>query len=179
MSWFEQLKLHRSLRLLLYDHRSVSHAPTGHQIAMRTLTRSQPRSLLSIARSNSARSRSRRSRSSMNRISQISFFSGRLAPSFLPAFQAGPCSTGSYDECPIVVLRWPELACGEATQSSTFWPIAESPFMQLSTPAIRLSSILLWRSVADRLVSTPNRGKCCEPLCRRRFASPWLAETQN
>lgn len=60
-----------------------------------------------------ARSRSRCSRSSMKRISQISLgLSGRLAPSFFPAFHAGPCSTGSNDECPIVVLRWPELACG-------------------------------------------------------------------
>ena len=29
-----------------------------------------------------------------------------------PSFGGNPCSTGSYDECPIVVLRWPGLAYG-------------------------------------------------------------------
>ena len=68
---------------------------------MRTFTKSLPRTLLSITKSKSARSRSRCSRSNIKQISQISFgFSGRLAPSFFPAFQAGPRSTGSYDECP-------------------------------------------------------------------------------
>jgi hypothetical protein len=50
----------------------------------------------------------------MKRIAQISFgFSGRFGPSFRPAFQAGFCSTGSYDECPIIFLRWPKWPLGE------------------------------------------------------------------
>jgi hypothetical protein len=58
----------------------------------------------------------------MKRISQISLgLSGRLAPSFFPLFQAGPCSKGSYDECPIVILRWPELA-GEKNELQQHWP---------------------------------------------------------
>ena len=39
-------------------------------------------------------------------------FQRLLGPGFFPAFHAGPCSTGWYDECPIIVLRWPGLACG-------------------------------------------------------------------
>src|SRR5438270_9340943 len=93
---------------------------------MRTFTRSQPRSLLSIARSKSARSRSRCCRLSIKRISQVSLgLSGRLAPSFFPAFHAGPCSTGSYDECPIVVLRRPGLAFRRTKRLGRFWPLAE------------------------------------------------------
>jgi hypothetical protein len=63
-------------------------------------TRSHPRSLLSIARSNSARSRSRPSRSRKKRIAQICFcVRGRLVPTVLPAFQAArPCIDGSYCE---------------------------------------------------------------------------------
>src|SRR5574338_918316 len=50
----------------------------------------------------------------MKRSAQISFgFSGLFAPSFLPAFHAGPCSTGSYDECRIIILRWPGWPTGE------------------------------------------------------------------
>src|SRR5580692_9985006 len=69
------------------------------------LTRSHPRSLLSIARSNIARSRSQRSRSSQNLMAQTCWaFNARLAPSFRPAFH-GRCSlaTGSYSECPIAL----------------------------------------------------------------------------
>jgi hypothetical protein len=52
-------------------------------------TRSQPRSLLSIARSNRARSLIRSSRSRKKRIDQICLtFSARFAPTCLPAFQA-------------------------------------------------------------------------------------------
>src|SRR5579872_2400357 len=59
--------------------------PPETKSPIRIFTRSHPRSLLSIVRSNSARSRSRCSRSNMKRISQISFgLSGRLAPSFFP-----------------------------------------------------------------------------------------------
>ena len=69
---------------------------------MRTLTRSQPRSLLSIARSKSARSRSLRSRSSQNRTAHTCLgFRGRFAPGFRPAFQAGRSLTGPGCECPI------------------------------------------------------------------------------
>jgi len=54
------------------------------------LTRSHPRSLLSIARSKSARSLIRPSRSRKKRIDQICLtFKARLAPICLPAFQAG------------------------------------------------------------------------------------------
>ena len=69
-------------------------------------TTSQPRSLLSMARSNSTRSRSRRSRSSQKRIAQTCCgFSALLAPSFRPAFQARRSrEAGSYSECPIIVL---------------------------------------------------------------------------
>jgi hypothetical protein len=60
----------------------------------------------------------------MKRIAQISFgFSGRFALSFLPAFQAGPCSTGSNDQCPIIILRWPEWPLGEQIG---WWLVAES-----------------------------------------------------
>jgi hypothetical protein len=72
----------------------------------RIFTTSQPRSLLSMARSNSTRSRSRRSRSSQKRIAQTCCgFSALLAPSFRPAFQARRSrEAGSYSECPIIVL---------------------------------------------------------------------------
>ncbi len=73
---------------------------------MRTLTRSQPRSLLSIAMSNIARSRTRRSRSSQKRIAQTCCgLSVRFAPSFRPAFQGlRSLKPGSYSECPITFL---------------------------------------------------------------------------
>jgi hypothetical protein len=65
----------------------------------------------------------------MKRIAQISFgFSGRFAPGFLPAFHAGPCSTGSYDECPIIILRWPEWPPGEQIWWG-FWPLADRPLL--------------------------------------------------
>src|SRR5690606_38862668 len=72
-------------------------------------TRSHPRNLLSIARSNSARSRMRPSRSRKKRIAQIwRTFNARLAPTWRPAFQAGrPLAAGSYCEMPIVVLLRP------------------------------------------------------------------------
>jgi ParB-like nuclease domain len=73
-------------------------------------TMSQPRSLLSIAKSKSARSRSRRCSSRKNRIAQTSRgFSGRLAPTMLPAFQGRrPCASGSRSEMPMSQLLWPE-----------------------------------------------------------------------
>src|SRR5690606_41771528 len=69
-------------------------------------TRSQPRSLLSIAKSKSARSLILPSRSRKNRIDQICLtFNARLAPTCLPAFQAGlPAAAGSYCEIPITFL---------------------------------------------------------------------------
>jgi hypothetical protein len=72
-------------------------------------TRSQPRSLLSIAKSKSARSLIRPSRSRKKRIDQICLtFKARFAPTCLPAFQAGlPAAAGSYCEIPITFLHWP------------------------------------------------------------------------
>lgn len=73
-------------------------------------TKSQPRSLLSSARSKSARSRIRPSRSRKKRIDHICLiFRARLAPTCLPAFQAGlPAAAGSYCEIPIIFLLWPK-----------------------------------------------------------------------
>ncbi len=60
---------------------------TGAQVGVRM---SQPRSLLSIARSNMARSRMRFLLSSQNLMAQTCCgFKARLAPSFRPAFHAG------------------------------------------------------------------------------------------
>ncbi len=66
----------------------------------------EPRSLLSIARSNIARSRTRRSRSSQNLMAQTCCgFSARLLPSFRPAFHGRrSLAPGSYSECPIAFL---------------------------------------------------------------------------
>jgi hypothetical protein len=67
-----------------------------------TFTKSHPRSLLSMARSNRARSRMRPSRSRKKRIAQICRgVRARLAPTCLPAFHAGrPLAAGSYLEIP-------------------------------------------------------------------------------
>ena len=81
------------------------------------LTRSQPRNLLSIARSKSARSRSRRSRSRKNRISHICrHFSGRFVPTFLPAFQAR--QSGVAGSCENVPFRF---------SFGHDWPLEERP----------------------------------------------------
>src|SRR5436305_8931484 len=83
--------------------------------AILILTRSQPRSLLSIAKSKSVRSRRRSSRSRKKRTAQICFcVSGRLLPTVLPAFQAArDCMVGSYCECPIVLLHGPDWPSSE------------------------------------------------------------------
>jgi hypothetical protein len=67
---------------------------------IRIFTTSQPRNLLSIARSNSARSRSRLSRSSQNRIAHTCCgFSARFAPTTHPAFRVGrPKRAKTYGE---------------------------------------------------------------------------------
>jgi hypothetical protein len=77
-----------------------------------SFTRSQPRNLLSIARSNSALSRIRPSRSRKKRIAQIwRCLSGFLTPTIRPAFHAGlPRAAGSYCAIPISKLLWPKLA---------------------------------------------------------------------
>lgn len=54
----EQLELNGSARLLLNNDRAIPNATTNHDVADLIFTTSQPRSLLSIARSNMARSRS-------------------------------------------------------------------------------------------------------------------------
>jgi hypothetical protein len=77
---------------------------------IRILTTSQPRSLLSMAKSKRARSRSRPSRSNQKRIAHTCCgFSARLAPASRPAFQ-GRLSrvAGSNSECPIASSLWPE-----------------------------------------------------------------------
>ncbi|MET4691887.1 hypothetical protein ABIA13_006395 [Sinorhizobium fredii] len=85
-----QLELYGTTGLLLDDHGPVTRVP------ILILTRSQPRSLLSIARSNSARSLIRPSLSRKKRIAQIwRCFRGFLTPTFRPAFQAGrPSAAG-------------------------------------------------------------------------------------
>jgi hypothetical protein len=91
-------------------------------------TRSHPRSLLSIARSN-ARSRSQCSRSSQNRIAHTCCgFSARLLPSFRPAFHGRrSLAPGSYSECPIVFLLLATAGLWESTAScSTPKSLAES-----------------------------------------------------
>jgi hypothetical protein len=80
----------------------------------RTLTTSQPRSLLSMARSKRARSRSRSPRSSQNRMAHTCCgFSARLEPTTCPAFQACRSrAAGSYSVCPIVSSIWPDWPVG-------------------------------------------------------------------
>lgn len=86
---------------------------------MRTRTRSHPRSLLSIAKSNKARSRSRPSCSSQKRIAHTSFcFNGRLAPTWRPRDLsrrvcpgpqlrgAGPVPAPDRDQGPARRYRW-------------------------------------------------------------------------
>ena len=82
------LKLDWPTRLLLNNDRTGPNVRPGDQIIL-IFIRSQPRSLLSIARSNKARSRTRPSRSRKKRTAQICFcVSGRLVPTFFPVFQA-------------------------------------------------------------------------------------------
>lgn len=65
---------------------------------IRTLTTSQPRSLLSMAKSNSARSRNRLCWSSQKRIAQTCCcFSARLAPISRPSFQGRSSWKGGVD----------------------------------------------------------------------------------
>lgn len=70
------------------------------------LTRSQPRNLLSIAKSNSARSRRRLCSSRQKRIAQISrSFKGRFCPTFWPAFQGHRPSTRSRSQMSAAYLN--------------------------------------------------------------------------
>lgn len=94
-----------------------------------TFTTSQPRSLLSIARSNMARSRSLPSRSSQNRTAQTCCgLSARLAPSFRPAFLADVSSyRGRIPSAPFDVLPRPKAAVGRTgdrscTRAPGRWP---------------------------------------------------------
>jgi len=66
-----QLELNRSTGFLLDDHRASSDFLPYNKVADLILTRSQPRNLLSIAKSKSALSRRRRSRSRKKRIAHI------------------------------------------------------------------------------------------------------------
>jgi hypothetical protein len=73
------LELHRPTGLLLDHGRSVPHPPLAHTSSIFSLTRSQPLSLLSIARLNMARSRRRFSIWRLTRMVQTSFgFNGRF-----------------------------------------------------------------------------------------------------
>src|SRR6056297_366511 len=72
------------------------------------LTRSQPRSLLSIARLKSARSRWFSASSSLTLIAQIYFgFSGRFWPTMRPLFQAGRSArmAGKFGVCMVDPIR--------------------------------------------------------------------------
>jgi hypothetical protein len=90
----------------------------------------------------------------MKRIAQISFgFSGRFAPGFLPAFHAGPCSTGSYDECPIIILRWPEWPPGEQIWWG-FWPLTDDPLTAAFGPLVPLAAFRFRFRHTSRQAST-------------------------
>jgi hypothetical protein len=79
------------------------------------LTKSQPRSLLSIAKSNRARSRTRPSRSSQKRMAQTCCgLSARFAPRFRPEFHGlRSRKPGSYSECPRACLQRRLIRLGE------------------------------------------------------------------
>jgi hypothetical protein len=98
-------------------------------------TRSQPRNLLSIARSNNAR-RKRPSRSRKNRMAHICRgFSARFAPTFLPAFQARrSCPAGSYCESPIAFLLRPPSAGRTTNDLRSTKRLGLSAGWQLRTP---------------------------------------------
>ena len=104
-SRFEELELHRSSGFLLQDGRART-SPLLTISPILIFTISQPRSLLSIARSNIARSWSLCSRSSQNLIAQTCCgFNARLAPICRPAFhgrQSRPL--GSNSESPTAIL---------------------------------------------------------------------------
>lgn len=103
------LKLNGSSSLCWITIDRARMADRATSLPILILTRSQPRSLLSIARSKSAWSLIRPSRSRKERIDHIwRTFKARLAPTCLPAFQAGlPTATGSYCEIPMTFLLWP------------------------------------------------------------------------
>jgi len=83
------LELHRPLSLALHNDRTRGHDAALDTSRTRSDTRSQPRSLLSIARLNKSRSRALSASCSRIRSDQISFgFSGGFWPSRRHVFQA-------------------------------------------------------------------------------------------
>jgi len=85
------LKLHWPASLLLDHVARLRIWPPLTTSPILILTRSQPRTLLSMTKSKSARSRSRRCSSRLKRIAQKSRgFNGRLGPTVCPAFH-GRC----------------------------------------------------------------------------------------
>ncbi len=83
-----QLELYRLLGLVLEDDGAVRDGAAVGDSRTRSATRSQPRSLLSMARLNRARSRSRSRSCRRIRMAQISrTFSGGFGPVSLPLFQ--------------------------------------------------------------------------------------------
>lgn len=105
----------------------VRNSPPATRSPILIFTRSQPRNLLSIARSNSARSRSRCCRSKWKRIAQICRgFNGRFAPTFRPAFHAGRGGKQSNSDLPMIVLLRPKWPQGE-TRGLRRWPVADAP----------------------------------------------------
>lgn len=100
-----QLELDRPSSVLLDTECPGSDIGPRYQVADLDLHQSQPRTLLSIARSKSARPRRRPSRS-QKQTAQCFCVKGRLMATVLPAFHAGrhPIA-GSYCKCPIVVVR--------------------------------------------------------------------------
>lgn len=83
------LELHRAVRPALYDHGSRQDALPLGNVAHSKIDQSQPRSLLSMARLNSAKSRVFSASCNRIRIAQISFsFSGAFCHISRPLFQA-------------------------------------------------------------------------------------------
>ncbi len=141
-------------------------------------TRSHPRNLLSIARSNRARSRSRPSLSRKKRIAHACRgFSARLAPNIFPAFHAGcPCVAGSYCECPIVFLLRPPLAAGESfVLEDTYFPQPRAALRRSRLPAggsrHLAPRLLTWTAFENRDFFRRSSGRTCRSGPRNRHAT--------
>jgi len=94
-----QLEADGPTRFALADSCSVDRVAVGCHVVHRSATRSQPRSLLSIARLNIARSRVRRSSCNLARIDHTCpRRNGGFGPVSLPLFQAGRRGLAVCDE---------------------------------------------------------------------------------
>ena len=86
--WFGNFELNGPPSLLLHNYRPRRHDLSVVYIPYPQLTRSQARSLLSIARLNNASSRRRSASCQLTRIDQISFnLKGVFCPTIFPLFQ--------------------------------------------------------------------------------------------